>query len=308
VAVEVRVAVSARIAAVDIGTNTVRLLVAEEGPDGLRDIHRQTIVVGLGRGLEASDILGEEAMARTVAALETFGEVIEREGVAARRAVATSASRDAANRDEFLDRAEEALGFRPEVISGEEEASLGFAAATTAVGGTPPFVVIDPGGGSTEFVFGTDAPQYVISIDMGSVRLTDRALPDRPAPAGRLDRARTTAADALSAVALPGAPGTVIGVAGTFTSLAAMHQVLTRYDRERVHGTVLSSADLDSMVGFLAGLTEERTAAIPSLDPARAPVILAGAVVAAEALRAIGAGRVVVSEADMLDGVALGLR
>ena len=296
-----------RLAAVDIGTNTVRLLIAEVAPDGLRDVVRRTVVVGLGRGLDATGALSEEAMGRAVAALEGFEADIAGAGVTTHRAVATSASRDAANAEEFLDRAGAALGFRPEVISGEEEAALGFAAATGAVAGDPPFLVIDPGGGSTEFVFGTGSPQYAISVDMGSVRLTDRALPDRPAPADQVERARAVAAAAFEAVAVPGDPSTVIGVAGTFTSLAAMHRVLAAHDRDLVHGTVLAMSDLEAAVAFLASLSLERTAAIPSLDPARAPVILAGAVVATEAVRRIGAMQVIVSEVDMLDGVALGL-
>jgi len=298
---------TSRLAAVDIGTNTVRLLIADVTPAGLRDIVRSTVVVGLGRGLDATGRLSEEAMARTEAALAEFGAAVAGEGVDARRAVATSASRDAANAVEFLDRAEAALGFRPEVIPGEEEAALGFAAATAAVPGDPPFLVIDPGGGSTEFVFGSTAPEYAISVDMGSVRLTDRALHTRPAFPDQVERARSITAAAFGVVALPGAPSTVIGVAGTFTSLGAMHQVLPSYDRDLVHGTVLSRSDLAAMVGFLAGLTVERTAEIPSLDPSRAPVILAGAVVAAGAAAAVDARRIVVSEFDMLDGVAVGL-
>ena len=296
-----------RLAGVDIGTNTVRLLIADVTDDGLRDVARRTVVVGLGRGLDATGALSEEAMARAEAALARFGAEISGAGVTAARAVATSASRDASNADEFMDRAAAALGVRPEVITGEEEAALGFGAAPAAVAGDGPFLVIDPGGGSTEFVFGTESPEYAASIDIGSVRLTDRHLPDRPASAEQLDRARAAASEAMGAVTLPGSPATTIGVAGTFTSLAAMHQVLPAHDRDRVHGTVLSQADLDAMALWLAGLTVERTARIPSLDPGRAPVILAGAVVASEAVRHVGAHRVVVSEFDLLDGVVRSL-
>jgi exopolyphosphatase/guanosine-5'-triphosphate,3'-diphosphate pyrophosphatase len=215
-------------------------------------------------------------------------------GVERRRAVATSASRDARNREVFFDRAELALGVRPEMISGDEEAALAFAGATSRTAEPAPHLVVDIGGGSTEFVT-VDGGR---SFDIGSVRLTDRVLSDRPASPDQVAAARAAVAEMF----LPVTPfaGSVIGVAGTWTSLARIHHG----DTVLVH---LSLADITGLVERLAGLTEEQTAALPGLDPARAPVILAGAVIAEGAATATGAERVVVSEHDLLDGVVAGL-
>ena len=291
-----------RVAAVDIGSNTVRLLVR----DGNAELERHTDVVGLGTGVDATGVLSEAAMERAAAVLSGYGDQIRGHLVERVRAVATSASRDATNAGPFLDRVGGLLGVRPEVITGDEEAALSFRGASVGVPGVGPALVIDPGGGSTEFVFGDGAVDYSCSIDIGSVRLTDRMLSDRPASEAAVSAARDHVAGLFSAVRLPGAPQRVIGVAGTFTSLAAIHIGLERYDRDRVHATAMTLTDLEGLVHRLAGLTVAETAAIPSLDPKRAPVLLAGAVVATEAVRLAG-GSVVVSEFDLLDAVADGL-
>ncbi|MGH8935785.1 MAG: exopolyphosphatase [Acidimicrobiia bacterium] len=294
-----------RVAAVDIGTNSVRLLVA--GP-GRRWLERRVRVVRLGEGVDETGRLAEAAITRAVSVLEEYGEAIRRWDVKRAEAVATSALRDAENREEFLALAERALGVRPEVIDGAEEASLAFRGALAGLAGhPPPFLVVDVGGGSTEFVFGSGSPEYSLSIDIGSVRLTERALPDRPAPQGRLETARRLVGELFAGLELPGSPATVVGVAGTFTSLAAIALELSEYDPQAVHGTRLSAEQLAGLVDRLAAMTVEETAAIPSLDPARAPVLLGGAVVAQGALRRAGAAQVVVSESDLLDGVASGL-
>jgi len=296
-----------RVGAIDIGTNSMRLLVAEvEGAD-VQWLDRRTTVTGLGVGVDADGLLDEAAIDRTIEVLAGYGRALAGAGVTACRGIATSATRDAANREDFLDRAEQALGFRPDVVTGEEEAALAFAGATRAVDAAPPYVVIDIGGGSTEFVLGADQPEYRTSVDIGSVRLTDRILKDRPASPEQLAFAQDAAADALAEVDLPSAPEHVIGVAGTFTSLSAVSQDLPAYDPGRVHGSTLTVARLSELVLYLSLLTVEDTAAIPSMDPARAPVILAGAVVAAEAVRRCGVDTVHVSEHDSLDGIALAL-
>lgn len=296
-----------RVAAVDIGTNSTRLLVAEGSPDGLRPIERRVVVTGLGRGVDATGRLDGEAIGRTVGVLAAYGTALRTAGAERVLAVATSATRDAANRDDFLDAAERVLGVRPEVISGDVEARLSFRGATAGLSGPPPYLVIDPGGGSTEFVFGGAAPESVASIDIGSVRITERVLPDRPASTPDLLAAASSVEATFRSVDLPGTPGTVVGVGGTFTSLAAIVLDLPRYDRLQVHHSVLTLDGLAALVGHLAGMTVEETAAIPSLDPARAPVILGGAIVAEAALRRSGRREVTVSEADILDGIALGL-
>ena len=296
-----------RVAAVDIGTNSTRLLIADLAGGAAVEAERRVVVTSLGRGVDATGMLAEEGIAQTVDVLGSFGAAIDAAGVERARAVATSATRDAANSGAFLDRAAAALGFRPDVVDGATEARLGFAGATGGIAGEAPFLMIDPGGGSTEFVFGTGAAESVHSVDIGSVRLTERALPDRPAERAEILAAAGIAAAVLEAVVLPGRPGTVIGVGGTYTSLAAISLGLPVYDRSRVHGSMLTRDDLGRMVDRLAGMTVEETAAIPSLDPARAPVSLGGAVVADAAVRRCGADRLTVSETDILDGVALSL-
>ena len=296
-----------RVAAIDIGTNSTRLLVAEVGPGGLRSIERHVIVTGLGQGVDATGRMNDEAIDRTVATLAGYAAAMERVGVERARAVATSASRDAENRSVFLKGAFEVLGFHPEVISGEEEAALSFRGATGGIATVAPRLVIDPGGGSTEFVFGTGAPSFLQSVDIGSVRLTERLLPDRPAEPVDVLVASATVESMFADVMLPGTPGTAIGVGGTYTSLAAIALDLPEYDRLTVHGSVLDVGRLGSLIGQLSPLTIEETAAIPSLDPARARVILAGAVIAEAALRHAGVTEIVVSESDILDGIALEL-
>ena len=274
----------------------MRLLVVDD--DG-RDLIRVTRVTGLGRGVDASRRLDADAVERTLAVFEGFARHCADLGVDRLRAVATSATRDAENRDEFLDRAEAVLGVRPEVISGQEEAQLAFAGATAGRDGES--LVVDIGGGSTEFV--TDAGSVqATSIDIGSVRLTDRLLPDRPADFASLQAAAAHVEELFASIRPAGA-ATVVGVAGTWTSLAAIE----KGQEGSVHAALLGRLTADRLVGRLASLTVEQTAALPGLDPARAPVILGGAVIAREAMRALGTGEVVISERDLLDGIVAGL-
>jgi exopolyphosphatase/guanosine-5'-triphosphate,3'-diphosphate pyrophosphatase len=295
-----------RVAAVDIGTNTARLLIADVEGAEITDVVRSVEVVGLGAGVDRTGRIGDDAIRRAVPVLEEYGAAIDAT-VDRRRAVATSAMRDADNRAAVLDEFEEALGFRPDVIEGEEEAALAFAGAVTGVGAEGSSLVIDPGGGSTEFVFGTSVPDYATSVDMGSVRLTDRMLAERPAPTDAIDAARRHVGEMFAAVTLPGVADTVIGVAGTFTSLAAIALELSEYDRDRVHGTRLDTSMLEALIARLGSMSVTQTASIPSLDPKRAPVILSGAVIAAAALEVSGRSELVVSESDSLDGLVLDL-
>ena len=294
-----------RVGAVDVGTNSTRLLVAEVEEGKLRVVERRVVVTGLGAGVDASGRLTGGAMRRTLRVLASHAAAARSAGVVRLRAVATSALRDAADRTGFLARAEEALGMRPEVIGGEEEAALSFLGATGGAPGPAPYLVIDVGGGSTEFVFGVRSPIFLRSIDLGSRRITERLVARRPAGPEVLAAARRVSAEAFAGLELPGAPGTVLGTGGTFTALAALALGLPAYDPKRVHGAVLTLAALDGLAERLAGLSLEETEALPSLDPARAPVLLGGAVVATEALRRSGCAEIVVSEADLLDGIAL---
>jgi exopolyphosphatase/guanosine-5'-triphosphate,3'-diphosphate pyrophosphatase len=296
-----------RVAAADIGTNSTRLLIADVEEGRLRPVERRAVVTGLGTGVDSGGRLAEAGVARTLEVLASYSAAARAAGAGRRRVVATSAVRDTADRATFLGRAAEALGVTPEVIEGEEEAALTFMGAAGAAEGPAPYLVIDVGGGSTEFVFGVEAPVFLRSLDLGSRRVTERCLPRAPAGPEALAAARRAAGEAFAGLDLPGAPGTVIGTGGTYTALAGIALGLEVYDPDRVHGFVLALATLDALAGRLSGLSLEEIAALPSLDPARAPVLLGGAIVGAEALRRSGRAEIVVSEADLLDGIALGL-
>ncbi len=298
-------------AAIDIGTNTVRLLVAESRMPGLPghgplvDLDRRVEVVRLGQGVDATGRLADDAVARTIAVLATFGEAVRSWRPERVRVVATSATRDATNRDEFLEAVELAVGTRPDVISGDREASLAFAGVRTAFGPDGPMVVVDLGGGSTEFVYGQESVEYAISVDVGSVRLTERVLGDGPHDREVLDHAREQVDELCRVVNLPHPPRHAVGVAGTFTSLAAIHLGLDVYDGDRVDGSRLAVADLERLAEMLGSMTSGEIAEIGPIDSRRAGVLTAGAIVAERALLATGCDEVVVSEADLLDGVAL---
>jgi len=295
-----------RVGAVDIGTNTVRLLVADVAEGEFEDIERLVEIVGLGRGVDATGRFDSGRVEAALAVLRDYGARASAHGVEILRAVATSATRDAEDGLNFLEEAAEALGHRVELISGLDEAGLAFRGA---VRGLPPAtsLVIDPGGGSTEFVLGRDAPDYSVTIDIGSVRLTERLLPERPASTERVSEVAGEVEEMFGLVRLPSVSDRVIGVAGTFTSLAAIAAGLDAYDSDIVHGSILTLDGLDRLVAHLSTLTVEETAAIPSLDPRRAPVLLAGAIVAREALRVSGREETMVSEHDLLDGIVMGL-
>lgn len=295
-----------RVGAVDIGTNTVRLLVAEIGDGGVEEVERSVEIVGLGRGVDATGRFDPDRVEAALAILGDYGARASALGAERVRAVATSATRDAEDGLDFLERAAEVLGHHVEVITGIDEAALAFRGA---IFGLPEAtsLVVDPGGGSTEFVLGRDEPRYSVTIDIGSVRLTERLLPERPATPERMAEVAGEVAEMFGLVRLPSEPERVIGVAGTFTSLAAISLGLDEYNPNIVHGSTLSLDDLDRLVAHLSTLTVEETAAIPSLDPRRAPVLLGGAIVAREALRLSGRSEATVSEHDLLDGIVLGL-
>ncbi len=286
---------------VDIGTNSMRLLVV----DDTRELHREVAVTGLGTGVDRTGHLDPERVEATLDVLQRYGATMDRLSVAKRRVVATSATRDAEDSADFVARAGRALGAVPEVISGIEEAELSYVGATASFVDQPPTVVIDIGGGSTEFVLGNETVTTATSIDIGSVRLTDRLLPTRPASAADVRAARAAVAEAFHASLSPEPVERVIGVAGSFTSLAAIALDLTEYDRDRVDGSVLTADQIHGLIDRLSSMTISELEAIPSLDPNRAPVILAGAILAEGALAASRANEITVSEQDLLDGMAL---
>jgi exopolyphosphatase / guanosine-5'-triphosphate,3'-diphosphate pyrophosphatase len=278
------------VAAVDIGTNSMRMLIS----DGIDEVGRWEEVTGLGRGVDRTGALSEDAITATLPVLEVFGRVMDRHRVVRRRAIATSASRDASNRETFFDLAEVALGVRPELISGDEEARLAFLGATRRFDGQSPQLVSDIGGGSTEFV--TEAK--AVSVDIGSVRLTERALPSRPASFADLRAARMMVSDMLSEVEV-GKVGSLIGVAGTWTELPGL--------AHGQHGPTITRDEVTAVAEMLAGLTVEETAQLPTLNPKRAPVILGGVVIAEAVMALCGTDEAHVSIEDTLDGVVIGL-
>ncbi len=316
----------ARVAAIDCGTNSIRLLVADltESSDGtvaLRDVHREMRIVRLGEGVDATGRLGVAALTRTRAALADYTMICRRKGAERVRMVATSATRDASNRDEFFSMTRELLGVEAEVISGDEEARLSF---TGAVGDLEPddgpFVVADIGGGSTELVVGTwDGKRAEItgarSVDIGCVRITERCLPSDPPTDEEIARARALAADTLQqafdTVPVAGAR-TWVGVAGTITTLSAIAQGLPEYDSERTHLSRLSHDEIADTAQLLLRSSKEERAANKAIHPGRVDVIGGGAliteVLAGKLAATAGIRELLVSEHDILDGIALSLR
>lgn len=311
-----------RVAAIDCGTNSIRLLVADvttsfDGTLALRDLHREQRVVRLGQGVDATGVLAPEALERTRVALVDYTVALRRKGAEKVRMVATSATRDATNREDFFGMVRDTLGVDAEVISGDEEAALAFVGAVGDLDPDDgPFVVVDTGGGSTELVVGDLADgkatvRAARSVDIGSVRITERSLAGDPPTAAEVARARDMAvavlAEAFEAVPVAGVR-TWVGVAGTITTLSAYAQRLQRYDSDAVHLSRLSVDDLDRIADELLGMSREERRTHPAIDPGRIDVIGGGALIVdvmAQELRArAGIEQLVISEHDILDGIA----
>lgn len=293
-----------RLAVVDIGSNSLRLLRCEGiGPEGPRG-ERSTTVIGLRRGAAPDGTISPDALGRLDAVLSGFAAEIDAFAPARTVPVATSAVRDAPNRDEVAEVVERRLGAPMRVLSGVEEAAVSFAGARLAVDGDGPVVVVDVGGGSTELVRGgATGPEEAVSLQLGAVRQTERHLRHDPPTPDELAALREEARAEIAPVLSGADPVPVVGVAGTATSLAAID--LGGYDRARVHRHRMTLETVDGLAARLAAMTVEQRRAVPGLDPARAGVIVAGSLIVAEAVRAAGAGEVMISETDLLDGVAL---
>ncbi|WP_089299875.1 Ppx/GppA phosphatase family protein [Haloechinothrix alba] len=314
-----------RVAAIDCGTNSIRFLAAELMPNHdstvtLRDLHREMRVVRLGQDVDATGRLAPEALERTRAALADYTHAARRKGAERVRMVATSATRDASNTAEFFDMTERILGVRAEVITGEAEAQLSFAGAVAELDPDDgPFLVVDVGGGSTELVLGdwdgrTAHVRASCSVDIGCVRITERALPSDPPTAEEVAEARRLAAEVLAeafdAVDVSAAR-TWIGVAGTVTTMSAIAQELPEYDSERTHLAVLGPAEIERTTSWLLSAGHDERAANPVIHPGRVDVMGGGSLIVqvlAEELAARGGpDTLVVSEHDILDGIALSL-
>ncbi|WP_329178440.1 Ppx/GppA phosphatase family protein [Streptomyces sp. NBC_01477] len=309
-----------RVAAVDCGTNSIRLLVADVDPatGALKDLDRRMRIVRLGQGVDRTGRLAPEALERTFAACREYAEVIRHHGVPAAnvRFVATSASRDAENRDDFVRGVVELLGVEPEVVSGSQEAALSFAGATRELTGDhgllTPYLVVDIGGGSTEFVLGSDTVEASRSVDVGCVRMTERHIVrdggpvDPPTP--EIVAAMTADIDAALAEVCRTVPmdraRTLVGLAGSVTTVAAVALGLPAYDPEAIHHARISLDQVRAVSGQLLAATHAERAAIPVMHEGRVDVIGAGALVLLRIMERAGAEEVVVSEHDILDGIA----
>lgn len=294
------------VAAIDCGTNSIRLLVAADG----RDVTRQMRIVRLGAGVDRTGRLDPAAIARTEAALVDYAHTIDRIGVDAVRMVATSATRDASNRDEFVAMVRSVLGVEPEVVSGEEEARLSYAGATAGVPVDYPVLVADIGGGSTEVVLG-DRPgpsgvRAARSVDIGCVRLTERCLHSDPPTAGEIAAARADIAAALTTAAatVPLADAAAfVGLAGSVTTVAAHALGLGSYDPARIHNARIPAVDALAACADLVHRSRAQRAALPFMHEGRVDVIGGGALVVAAVLEASGCAQLVASEHDILDGI-----
>jgi exopolyphosphatase/guanosine-5'-triphosphate,3'-diphosphate pyrophosphatase len=304
-----------RVAAIDCGTNSVRLLVADVDPGtgALTDVDRRLEIVRLGQGVDATGRLAAPALSRTLRMVRTYGAVIQATGAAAVRMVATSATRDAANAAEFVAGVRDVLGIEPEVLSGEEEARLSFLGATAELAGlaAAPYLVTDIGGGSTEFVLGDErSVTGVVSVDIGCVRLTERHLHGNP-PRGQ--EIATAAADidaALGVVArnMPVAQArTLVGLAGSVTTVTALTLGLSHYDPARIHHARASAGAVHAQSIRLLGQTREQRGRLGVMHPGRADVIGGGALILDRIMQRFGFGEVLASEHDILDGIARSL-
>ena len=308
------------VAAIDCGTNSIRLLIAQAEGSGLRDVHREMRIVRLGQGVDATGNFAPDAIERTRAALTEYAELLRVHHVSTVRMVATSATRDAGNRDEFFSMTAEVLGAVvpgaiAEVITGTEEAALSFHGAIGELdSAAAPFVVVDLGGGSTEVVLGEHDVAASFSADIGCVRLTERCLHSDPPTAHEIDAARAVVRaaldEALRVVPVESAR-TWVGVAGTFTTLAALAQRMATYDSEAIHLSRVGFPELLEVCGELLAMTRQQRAVLGPMHEGRVDVIGGGAIVVEELARELGerAGvdELVVSEHDILDGIALSL-
>jgi exopolyphosphatase/guanosine-5'-triphosphate,3'-diphosphate pyrophosphatase len=300
-----------RVAAIDCGTNSIRLLVADLDVTAgtLRDVDRRMEIVRLGQGVDRTGSLAPEAIERTLAACRRYAEVVRASGATTARFIATSASRDVDNRDALVDGVRAALGVEPEVVTGDEEAALSFAGAARELHGRVdvPVLVVDIGGGSTELVLGDATARAARSVDVGSVRLTERHLADDPPTADQVAAARRDVGAALdlAAQSVPlGQARTLVGLAGSVTSVAAMALDLPGYDSARIHHARIPAVEVHEVARRLLTMTHDQRAALPFLHPGRVDVIGAGALVLSRLMERLPVEDVLVSEHDMLDGIA----
>jgi exopolyphosphatase / guanosine-5'-triphosphate,3'-diphosphate pyrophosphatase len=296
------------LAAIDIGTNSARLLVAGQGDGDLVELARDMIITRLGQGVDRSRKLDPQALERTIRVVERYVRRARALGAQRIRVAATSAVRDASNRENLFEAIRALTGGPPEVVTGEHEAALSFLGATRGLERPAPFLVFDIGGGSTELVLGTDHSNAAVSVDTGSVRITERVQPSDPPTEDDLRAMEALAAESLEEaerVVHPGVAATLVGVAGTTTTVQAVALGLPFYDPEAIHRTVLPRAEAERVAAQLSRMTVTQRAALPVMAPGREDVIVAGAVILLEIFRRWGFDDCVVSERDLLDGLVV---
>ena len=300
----------ARVAAIDIGTNSTRLLVAEEDPDSFRTIERRMVITRLGQGVDSTRRLQPEAMQRTLNVVADYAASCGELGVGRLRVTGTSAVRDALNRSDFFDGVRKLTGESPEVLSGEEEARATFLGVRSDLADGDPILVVDIGGGSTELIYGDAEPRSLISVDLGCVRMFEKHLASDPPTSEELAGLRGEVARQLARAkeALSAPQGLrLVGVAGTVTQLATLKAGLPHEDPEVVHHMVLSHGDVRRLARRLGTLPWEQRRRVKGLVAGRVDVIVAGAEILQAVMEAFDAGEVLVSEKDILDGLVIQL-
>ena len=300
-----------RVGVIDCGTNSIRLLIADIDGNNFREVTRQMQVVRLGQGVDETNQFHPDALERTLAAVDLYAAELARRGVEKIRFCATSATRDATNRNIFIEGVKERLGIEPEVISGDEEARLSFAGATREFNRADgPFLVVDIGGGSTEFVLGSDSVDTAISVNIGCVRMTERHFHNDPPTADEIALARRDIQNAIdiayASVDIKSAK-TLVCVAGTATTVAAAALDLLEYDRYAIHLSRIQADQVHDVSKKLSSMTRDERAALGFMHPGRVDVITAGSLVLSEIVKATGAKEFVASENDILDGMAWSL-
>jgi exopolyphosphatase/guanosine-5'-triphosphate,3'-diphosphate pyrophosphatase len=300
-----------RVGVIDCGTNSIRLLIADIEGNNFREVTRQMQVVRLGQGVDETNQFHPDALERTFAAVDLYAAELARRGVEKIRFCATSATRDATNRNIFIEGVKERLGIEPEVISGDEEARLSFAGATREFDRSDgPFLVVDIGGGSTEFVLGTDSVDTAISVNIGCVRMTERHFHNDPPTADEVALARRDIQNAIdiayASVDIKSAK-TLVCVAGTATTVAAAALGLPEYDRYAIHLSRIQADQVHDVSKRFTSMTRDERAALGYMHPGRVDVITAGSLVLSEIVKATGAKEFVASENDILDGMAWSL-
>ena len=300
-----------RVAAIDCGTNSIRLLIADITGDNFKEVLRTMEIVRLGQGVDQNKAFHPDAIDRTLKAVELFRDQIASKGVEKIRFCATSATRDASNRNLFIDGVRDILGIEVEVIPGEEEAELSFIGATKELRQSDaPFLVFDIGGGSTEFVFGSEEVEFAKSVNIGCVRMSERHLNTQPPSMAQIAQAIVDIDIAITqaaAVVPITTAKTLVAVAGTATTVAAAALELTDYDRHLIHLSRISSDKVHKVAASFQSMNKDQIASLGFMHPGRVDVITAGSLVLSRIMAATGAAEFVASESDILDGMAWSL-